>query len=345
MKWIATKLSRTITIQTQCALYTGLAQKGYSLLPESHDILTTQPSQPDIHIIGAGSIGLLWAIYLTRANKPVRLITKAHESKQQAITFALNTHSPTQAYLIDTENSQSDSKIQTLLVCTKAHDAFAAISSCQHRMQKHCNIILLQNGMGYQQTLFEAFADHNFYAGISTEGALTKSAFSVIHTGRGSTSIGCIYHRSGTPNLQSVAKILENELTIHFPEDIKKLQWQKLLINCVINPLTVYFNCLNGELANNLEALRMKHALICECRLLMQALGNSQYLQNIDSIIDEVIRKTASNSSSMREDVLQQKKSEIDVINGYITSLAQKYNIHCPTHIFLVDFIKSGTQL
>ena len=317
-------------------------------MPQTHHIVSnTSPEKTGIHIIGAGSIGLLWAAYLSKKNKAVTLISRQISTQPQTLSLTKSTDATAQQYNVESENSESDTTIHTLLVCTKAFDAFAAIHSCSHRLAKHCDIVLLQNGMGYQSALLEAFSDFNFYVGITTEGALKQGPLEVIHTGLGSTNLGCIHHHSNNKALAAaaLAHTLDNDLIIQVQNNIELFQWQKLIINCVINPLTVYFNCLNGQLRDNSDAQLMKQALICECRLLLQQLGKTQYLDNIEHTLDAVMQKTAANSSSMREDFLHQKKTEIEYINGYILALAKQHAIYCPTHEFLVEYIQTqGTH-
>ncbi|NRB37522.1 MAG: 2-dehydropantoate 2-reductase [Pseudomonadales bacterium] len=291
-----------------------------------------------IHILGAGSIGLLWAAYLSLAGRQVTLITRdIHKSGHRQTVFLEKGSSKKQ---VDVALNTADkaSHIDLLLVCTKAFDAFDAIASCAHRFNQETAIVLLQNGMGFQQTLIDKYPSQTLYVGISTEGALKTGAFALKHTGQGATFLGLIHGSKN--NHKKICERLSCALSLQYQDQITAFQWQKLIINCVINPLTVYFDCQNGALADNPAAQLMKQALIDECRPLIHAQGLDSALHNIGEVIDDVIKKTANNSSSMREDVQQQKNTEIAFLNDYIVNLANTLGIACPTHQFLANYIQ-----
>lgn len=48
---------------------------------------------------------------------------------------------------------------------------------------------------------------------------------------------------------------------------------------------------------------------------------------------------TAATSASMREDILHDRKTEIDYINNYIVKLCRKHNIATPFNELLVPLI------
>ena len=295
--------------------------------------------QPPIHILGAGSVGLLWAAKLSAAGKTVSLIMRSSHPRDMDVSF---TEQQTQyLYPIQTGQINDSGVIELLLVCTKAFDAMEAVQSVAHRFNDNTQIVLLQNGMGFHQPLVTAFPTLTFYAGISTEGALKSASFSVTHTGIGNTNIGVIGGAIGCHSsaAKQLLKTLSCGLKLQIRDNIDDYQWQKLLINTVINPLTVYFDCLNGALAEIPEAQLMQKALIVENRRVLQTLGYASVLDNIEAIINNVIQQTANNSSSMREDVKQHKHTEIDYINGYIIEQATRLAIPVPTHRFLQRFI------
>ncbi|MET4693165.1 ketopantoate reductase [Endozoicomonas sp. NE35] len=53
--------------------------------------------------------------------------------------------------------------IHQLIVCTKASDALTAMNSISPVLAKHCNVLLLQNGMGSQEAVAEAFPAQNIW--------------------------------------------------------------------------------------------------------------------------------------------------------------------------------------
>jgi 2-dehydropantoate 2-reductase len=54
-----------------------------------------------------------------------------------------------------------------------------------------------------------------------------------------------------------------------------------------------------------------------------------------------VINKTAENTSSMRQDVLNHRKTEIDYMNGYMIKLARQHSLASPVNAQLTQQVKS----
>jgi 2-dehydropantoate 2-reductase len=110
-----------------------------------------------------------------------------------------------------------------------------------------------------------------------------------------------------------------------------------LVINCVINPLTAVFRVRNREIcSSSLQAVR--HQIVSEC----VAVGKNQGIEfspRLAEIVDEEIVKYA-NFSSMCQDMINGKKTEIDFLNGRIVELGRKNNVPTPVNEVLVCMIK-----
>ncbi len=58
----------------------------------------------------------------------------------------------------------------------------------------------------------------------------------------------------------------------------------------------------------------------------------------------EVCKATAKNKSSMLQDILHKKRTEIDMINGAVVKEAQKLSIQTPVNFVLSNIIKVMEQ-
>ncbi|WP_279433324.1 2-dehydropantoate 2-reductase N-terminal domain-containing protein, partial [Pseudomonas aeruginosa] len=106
------------------------------------------------HILGAGSLGSLWAARLGRAGLPVRLILRDRQRLrryQQAGGLSLVEDGQASLYPIAAETPDGGQPIQRLLLACKAYDAEEAASSVAHRLAGNAELLLLQNGLGSQQ--------------------------------------------------------------------------------------------------------------------------------------------------------------------------------------------------
>ncbi len=305
------------------------------------------------HILGAGSMGCLWAYYLCKAGLKVTIIAKDSEQQEQLLDakplkliknhqqFQVRNLEITSLNALDTRKRENDPvNIHNLMICLKAHQTGTALHRIKEHTHPEATVVLMQNGMGNQEILLQLLPDCAAYAGISTEAAYKSAPLFVEHTGIGSTRLGAL----GKNHDHAILNKIDCELRTALNLNIEAALWQKLVINCCINPLTVMYRCKNGELAKNKEAQQHIMAIIDECKNVAAALGKVVYLENIEQKIADVVEKTAMNTSSMLQDILQQRATEIDYINGYISQLGQQHHVATPVNNQLIEQIKQGIQ-
>ena len=293
------------------------------------------------HILGAGAIGCLWAAALQQTGCHVSLVSRDARHSQtlqkQLPLSVQNTDGHSRSCVIPVLEPQQLHTIDNLLICTKAHQTRQAIDSVAHAIKPDSTLVLLQNGMGNQQMLAQKFPNNPVYAAITTEAVTRLADLAIAHKAKGLTRIGPVSQKTDA----RLTDKLHCTLATQYCDEIESLLWQKLVINCCINPLTALYDCLNGELANLPQAQQQIPQIIAECRSVAQTQGQHTALVRIEQQVQAVIKQTAGNSSSMRQDVHHKKHTEIDFINGYIVLMAQQHAIDVPVNQSLLQQIKS----
>ncbi len=305
---------------------------------------STLPQDINWHILGAGSLGCLWAAYLLRADKQCTLILKDDEQLQalqakKAIILEKNDcmqHYGVDAMTIEQVAEQTATQKTTLghlLLSTKAEHCLGALKTIGHAINHQTIIVLMQNGMGLQQHIAEQYPQAVIYCAVTTEGANCPQPFHVVHAGKGQTQIGLLNKDQGIQGPESILQLLpQQELSITYNPDILQALWQKLAVNCAINGLTAIFQCRNGELEQISEA-RQHISILCEeIKAVMNALGLSRQAENLEQQVLEVIRSTAKNRSSMLQDISKRRKTEILYINGFLCEQAVEQGIEVPAN-------------
>lgn len=139
----------------------------------------------------------------------------------------------------------------------------------------------------------------------------------------------------------------------HFPEiDIMQLQLEKLVMNAIVNPLTALLDIFNGSLLKNVYYTAVIRLLLAEMSMVIRSLPELRGVPNVDQrfsaarlerIVFDVIKNTAKNSSSMRQDVRYNKETELDFINGYIVKRGEELGIKCVMNFLIIQLIKGRT--
>lgn len=305
--------------------------------------------QPRWHLLGAGSLGCLFAAYMQRAGIAVEFIVRDCDTAQmlQADGGITLTRGDSQTKIDISACAPADvsKPIERLLVCTKAHQTLEAITPIKSKLAANAAIVLMQNGMGVRELLerelleFE-LPDITILHGLSTEGAFRTARFHVTHAGHGETVIGAI-----NPAQQKIAEHIVQSLQCERPiilaVDIERRLWLKLAVNSVINPLTALHRCRNGELLKREDIDNIVTQLCDELASIASAEHIDLTASQMRDEIYRVMHLTAHNKSSMLQDVEAMRRTEIDFINGFIVERAQTHRLPCPQHKHLLHAIRA----
>jgi 2-dehydropantoate 2-reductase len=253
--------------------------------------------------------------------------------------------------ILDIETLQKQKKtIKHLIVATKSHDLLLAIKGIIHLLAKDASIVTLCNGYGFQNELEDLLSqrpDTRWFMAITSDGAILKHDNKLSHTGFGHTYIGTWFadQVSPQPDLSFLGKP-NAFLSFSVCNDIQHRCIQKFFVNCAINSLTTIYQCLNGQLIDNLEIndkfTRLCHELQGIYSAVQQKQSHSALTSfNVHSAASEIAQKTAQNVSSMLRDRQQGKQLELNYLNRQLISLARELKVDAPlSDAIMVDLEK-----
>lgn len=276
----------------------------------------------DIHIIGTGAMGCLWASYFPSSDNNLHFIQRQPTSLRLNIVMQPN-NQIIQGQCHSYENLSKNS-IQYLVIATKAFDALAAFKQVEPFLKEDVHVLLLQNGMGSQQAIQKECNNKiTLFACSSTEGAYKPDAYTLVHAGFGENHIGPLNNLASQTDIKQWLP----ETVFYWHDKIEPILWKKLLINCAINPLTVVYQCNNGQLIDNPIYHQHMKAICCELDSLTAELQLS--LPDALPLAEAICKVTYDNYSSMYQDFKHGRKSEVEFITGFLVRTCQQHGIKC----------------
>lgn len=288
--------------------------------------------KPQWHVLGVGAIGSVMATALQRAGHSVTLLMRDDTLPESgSVTLTLTKDSQTHSVLFEATSPAQlqacGATIEHLLVTTKSYDVVGAVNAVAQSLGANSHVLLLTNGMGLIERLRTAHPALTFFTGTTTEGAYRKQSLHTVHAGSGQTRIG-----GGTSHLAPSWFTHWQGAVANSSWDasIEDALWEKLAINCVINPLTALHDCPNGALAESQSLREQVKQLADEVCQVSYAAGFTKTAQTLHSTLATVIQGTAKNRSSMLQDVANGRRTEIEDITGYLLCQARRYGIPAP---------------
>jgi len=288
----------------------------------------------EIIVLGAGAIGSLYGAKLA-ADNDVTLVGRAEHAaaiNSEGLRIGgiesqiVRMHAATAIEQIGPE--------ALIILTTKVPDSAAALRPIGHLVRADTTIICLQNGIGSERIARGALGNRGVVLrGITQFGAIFKSPGVIQFMARGYTSI------EDSERSARIADVLTAAgLDCRVSPDIGADVWHKLVINCVVNPITAILGCEVGGIANpQLDPL--KRLVIDECIAVAAAEGvtfEGDFIREIDDRF-----RPSHNIASMLQDLRRGHPTEIDYLNGAVVALGAGHGLKCPVNHALTKIIKA----
>jgi len=280
-------------------------------------------------IVGTGAMACLFAARFSAASYRVTMLGTWKEGLQ-----ALKENG---VVMVDSDGSERSFPVQVsdcAQACVGSRFALVLVKSWQtHRAARQLAECLsaqglaltLQNGLGNRELLARFLGTQRVALGVTTTGATLLGPGRVRQGGEGVISL------NGHPRVTPIARMLSKAgFTVETAPDATALLWGKLVINAAINPITALLGIPNGELLSREKARSLLQAAAREAAAVAIAQGIRLPYSDPVAAAESTAYRTASNRSSMLQDVQRGAPTEIDAICGAIVRAGEKTGVQTP---------------
>ncbi|MDR5657088.1 ketopantoate reductase family protein [Halodesulfurarchaeum sp. HSR-GB] len=295
-----------------------------------------------VAILGAGAIGSALAGALSKS-ATVTLIGHENDHLRALQRGSLQIEYPdepahSRAIEVDTDPS-AVAGTDLLILAVKSYDTDTAMAAVQPFLDG-VDVLTLQNGLGNIETIREAVGENRVIAGTTTMAAFVPEPGRVRLESRGQIRIGRPW--GGNEGFVTVtATFREAGFDIQIESDIRTAIWEKVLVNVGINPVTALGRVPNGHLRSG-PGRELLEAAIEEAARVAAAEGYR--VSNPVEQAVQVVEDTATNRSSMLQDLKRGTRTEIDSLNGAIVDRAEEHNIPVPVNRTLAAAIRLASS-
>lgn len=299
-----------------------------------------------IFIVGAGALGSLYGGLLARAGAQVWLYNPSNVEHIRAIQSAglRIEHEGTSVEIAVEATTTPDALADADLVgvFVKAHQTARALEQIASYINPRSWVMSLQNGIGMESEILKFVPGERFLRGVTAQGATLLGPGRVRWAGVGPTKLGR-WQGSITPEIEEILALLRTaQIEVEYSAEIERLLWEKIIINCAINPVTALFDQPNGALVHDPALRQIAGAIACEALRVARAHGVTLTEAEAVARVEAVACKTAQNISSMLQDVRRGRPTEIDYINGAVVREGRRFGIPTPLNLLLTKLIAEG---
>ncbi|MCD6301007.1 MAG: 2-dehydropantoate 2-reductase [Staphylothermus sp.] len=217
-------------------------------------------------------------------------------------------------------------KCEYIINAVKAYSVPNTIELMKRLDTGNSIIIMMQNGFGSLELAEEIFGLERTGCGIVFIGAERIERYKVKHNGGNTLFLG-FRHWFNEKLFHLTNILIKGGADARFITNIEFYRWIKLAVNAVINPLTAITRERNKIILTE-QAKVLTNEILKE---LVEVAGKHGYKLDREKIMKIVIRSamnTKNNYSSMLQDLLNKRKTEIDYINGFISRILGRKGIN-----------------
>ena len=293
-------------------------------------------------VVGPGAMGCLFAAGLKRAGYEVTLLDYLPERARQINNRGIFVQGVTGEYNVKVPAVVDEISIQpdVVLICVKSYTTKQAAEKIKSWLSPEAFVVTLQNGVGNLEILEEIFGKKKVFGGITAQGSTLLGPGKIRHAGQGETIIGP-EEDPDSPLERIVSAFNTAGFNTRSIKNVVDLIWGKLIINVGINSLSAITRLKNGRLAELNGTRRVMETAVKEAVAVAAAKNIQLPYPDPFGRVMEVCRDTAENIASMLQDVLKQRMTEVDFINGAIVREGIALGIPTPVNHTLTCLVKT----
>ncbi|MCI5188400.1 MAG: 2-dehydropantoate 2-reductase [Candidatus Electrothrix sp. AS4_5] len=299
-----------------------------------------------ITIIGTGAMGCLFGGLLTEYGADVQLLgvrkQQINTLNKQGLAIVYQGKKRVIRVRATVDPAEITGTDLAVLFVKHAQTAEAARSAAS-LLGSNGYALTLQNGMGNAEILADMLGKDRVLCGTTAQGAMVLKPGKVQHSGNGETVLGMWGQGKGTVGGTVGAELAKNfsaaGIYSQTVDDIIPVLWKKLFVNVGINAITALTGLRNGQLLAHEAARLLMRDVVAEAMAVAKAYS-IEVPADIFEHVEQVAQATASNRSSMGQDIDNQRPTEIDAINGYIVRKAEKVGLAVPVNQTLVRLVQ-----
>jgi len=302
----------------------------------------------NISILGTGAMGSLFGARLSR-HADVTLLGTWTEAVQAIRRDGIQVEGEG-TFRVHAASDPDDAPLADLaIMLVKSYQTERAAQWAARTLKPSGVALTIQNGLGNVEILASRIGVDRAMLGVTTQGATLIGPGHVRSGGRGTTHLGFLPIERAAPRDWSAdsaayeTTALFNAAGFHavVSENVEALAWGKVIINAAINPLTAILRVPNGALAESNDTLELMWSIVAEAVAVAKAHRIELSYPNPFERVKAVAQATATNRSSMLQDVLKSRPTEIDAINGKIVERGQAVNVPTPINATLTALVRA----
>ena len=284
-------------------------------------------------ICGLGAVGMTYAVKL-RGKCELKILVDAKRLERYTNNKPLfNGEEQTFDYILP---SDSSFVADLIIIATKSYGLIPAIGNIKNFTTSDTTIISLLNGISSEELIQKTYPQAKVLKSYFIGHSAVRDGDSVTQDGVGTIvvennpEIGIFFEECG--------------IDYSVPDDIDYSMWLKFTMNIFSNQVSAILNMTFGDLKKNKTFIEFAKKIIAEVRQIAEKKG----VNNTENLEKDALYALSlmcnEGKTSMHQDILAGRKTEVDIFAGEIIKLGKEFNVLTPYNQVLYDLIKIAEE-
>ncbi|MEM7210804.1 MAG: 2-dehydropantoate 2-reductase [Pseudomonadota bacterium] len=296
-------------------------------------------------IIGSGAMGSIYGVLMADAGHEVEIvdIDEAHVAAINSNGLRVEGKSGDRTIRIPASMAIDDvAPADHVIIATKYDGVADAAQKALNVMRDDTDLVTVQNGLGSAEIVAGIVGGDRLSMGVvgGFQANLQGPGHS-FHNGMEMVRFGS-YSDYDPARLNRIAEIWRSAgFDAKVFEDIHRMVWDKLLINCAVNGPCAITNLRVGPLLADPHGREISHGCILEAFAVAKAKGITLSIEDPIEYLSGYAERMPNGFPSTAQDHVARKKGEIDAINGAIVREGVPLGVQTPMNQFVRTLIKA----
>jgi 2-dehydropantoate 2-reductase len=293
-----------------------------------------------VSIIGTGAIGATFASTIhDYIGEDLRIIASDERyDRYEKNGFVINGKAYDFNYVKPEETVE---KADLILIAVKYHHLDQVVKEIENHVGEDTIILSLLNGINSEEIISQYYNMEQILYSLVFKVDATRDGNKITHSLPGTIAFGEEKNDTHSKKVKKVKAFFDAAgVDYEIPKDMIKKMWWKFMVNVGINQSSAILKAPYGVFQSSDEALELLKDTMQEVIILANVLGVDLEENDMDTFIDLLFNLSKDGKTSMLQDVLAKRKTEVEMFAKVVCDLGNEHNLKLPINEMMYKMIK-----
>jgi len=219
---------------------------------------------------------------------------------------------------------------RVVMIFTKTNQTASAIAGVASAMSPETDWVTLQNGLGNGKAVKDAVGAARVFHGVTMLPATLVRPGQIVSHGTHQTWLGPLDAADQSRAQEICMDLAKAGFETDCSDPVLTPIWQKACFNIAMNAANALIGAGPGLIGDTPELMKQVHAIADEALAVARADGAVVDGDKVHALIEYACAKHRYHKPSMLQDVLAERSTEIDSLNGHIVRRSEALDLAAP---------------